>query len=105
MARARAIATRCFWPPESLLGDDGGQFSDRGKQYRAIIYYLNDQQKMEAEQSKENLMMSGRFKNPIITGILPSGEFYEAEEYHQEFYRKNQFRYALYRKSSGRDGY
>ena len=85
--------------------DDGGQFSDRGKQYKAIIYYLNDQQKMEAEQSKENLMMSGRFKKPIITGILPSGEFYEAEEYHQEFYRKNQFRYALYRKGSGRDAF
>lgn len=50
-------------------------------------------------------MMSGRFKKPIVTGILPTGKFYEAEEYHQEFYRKNQFRYALYRKGSGRDAF
>lgn len=85
--------------------DDGGQFSDRGGQYKAAIFYLNERQKQEAEQSKEALMMSGRFKKPIVTGILPSGKFYAAEEYHQEFYRKNQFRYALYRKGSGRDAF
>ncbi|MES1040668.1 peptide-methionine (R)-S-oxide reductase MsrB [Peribacillus simplex] len=85
--------------------DDDGQFSDRGKQYKAAIFYLNERQKQEAEQSKEDLMMSGRFMKPIVTGILPSGEFYAAEEYHQEFYRKNQFRYALYRKGSGRDAF
>lgn len=85
--------------------DDNGQFSDRGKQYKAAIFYLNERQKREAEQSREDLMMSGRFKKPIVTGILPSGEFYAAEEYHQQFYRKNQFRYALYRKGSGRDAF
>ncbi|MDM5292299.1 peptide-methionine (R)-S-oxide reductase MsrB [Peribacillus simplex] len=85
--------------------DDGGQFSDRGEQYKAAIFYLNERQKQEAEQSKEALMMSGRFKKPIVTGILPSGKFYAAEEYHQEFHRKNQFRYALYRKGSGRDAF
>ncbi|MDV7765560.1 peptide-methionine (R)-S-oxide reductase MsrB [Peribacillus sp. CSMR9] len=85
--------------------DDGGQFSDRGEQYKAAIFYLNERQKQEAEQSKEALMISGRFKKPIVTGILPSGKFYAAEEYHQEFHRKNQFRYALYRKGSGRDAF
>ncbi|MFE4130368.1 peptide-methionine (R)-S-oxide reductase MsrB [Peribacillus sp. YIM B13482] len=85
--------------------DDGGQFSDRGEQYKAAIFYLNERQKQEAEQSKEALMMSERFKMPIVTGILPSGKFYAAEEYHQEFHRKNQFRYALYRKGSGRDAF
>ncbi|RRN75069.1 peptide-methionine (R)-S-oxide reductase [Peribacillus simplex] len=85
--------------------DDGGQFSDRGEQYKAAIFYLNERQKQEAEQSKEALMMSGRFKKPIVTGILPSGKFYAAEEYHQEFHRKNQFRYALYRKGSGRGAF
>ncbi|MGE7186291.1 peptide-methionine (R)-S-oxide reductase MsrB [Peribacillus sp. NPDC006672] len=85
--------------------DDGGQFSDRGKQYKAAVFYLNERQKQEAEESKEALMLSGRFKKPIVTGILPSGKFYAAEEYHQEFHRKNQFCYALYRKGSGRDAF
>ncbi|MFD9626243.1 peptide-methionine (R)-S-oxide reductase MsrB [Peribacillus muralis] len=85
--------------------DDGGQFSDRGQPYKAAIFYHNERQKQEAERSKEELTMSGRFKKPIVTDILPSGQFYAAEEYHQQFYEKNQFRYSLYRKGSGREAF
>jgi peptide methionine sulfoxide reductase msrA/msrB len=79
--------------------DSEGQFKDRGSSYRTAIFYHNDTQKRLAETSKIELEKSGRFKEPIVTEILPAGEFYLAEEYHQEFHKKNAFRYALYKRS------
>jgi peptide methionine sulfoxide reductase msrA/msrB len=49
------------------------------------------------------LTASGQFKKPIITDILPLGEFYPAEDYHQNYYKKNPIRYKYYRFGSGRD--
>ncbi|HOF03790.1 MAG TPA: peptide-methionine (S)-S-oxide reductase MsrA, partial [Atribacterota bacterium] len=69
--------------------DDGGQFYDRGSQYRTAIFYHNDEQKKIAEQSKAELGNSGRFTGEIVTRILPVTEFYPAEEYHQDYYLKN----------------
>lgn len=85
--------------------DDGGQFSDRGNQYKSVIFYHNERQKQEAEESKVELIASNRFTEPIVTKILSAIVFFVAEDYHQDFYRKNQFRYALYRKGSGRDAF
>jgi peptide methionine sulfoxide reductase msrA/msrB len=83
--------------------DPGGQFVDRGEQYRSVIFYVDDVQKNAAEASKERLAASGFFKAPIATDILPLGSFYEAEEYHQDYYKKNSIRYRYYRSRSGRD--
>ena len=83
--------------------DPGGQFADRGSQYRSAIFYHNPEQKRLAEQSKEALNRSGKFTKPIVTEILPLGTFYEAEEYHQDYYKKNPIRYRYYRHGSGRD--
>ncbi|HEY3346387.1 MAG TPA: peptide-methionine (S)-S-oxide reductase MsrA [Nitrospirota bacterium] len=83
--------------------DGGGQFVDRGQQYRSAIFYLDDGQKKLAEKSKEDLQKSGRFKKPIVTQIVKASEFYNAEEYHQDYYKKNPFRYKFYRYRSGRD--
>jgi len=83
--------------------DKGGQFVDRGKQYRSAIFYSDEQQRRLAEQSKEQLAASGQFDKPIVTEILPLGDFYEAEEYHQDYYKKNPLRYRGYRAGSGRD--
>ena len=83
--------------------DDGGQFVDRGAQYTSAIFYHNNKQKILAQESKEALKKSGKFKNPIITPIRKAGPFYKAEEYHQDFYKKNSTRYHIYRFSSGRD--
>jgi len=84
--------------------DAGGQFVDRGNQYRSIIFYHNDEQKREAESSKEALEKSGRFDDrPIVTEIVPFTVFYPAEEYHQHYYKKNPIRYKFYRFNSGRD--
>ncbi len=83
--------------------DDGGQFADRGTQYRTAIFYHSDEQKNLAEESKAELERSGRYKRPIVTEILPMSEFYMAEEYHQDYYKKETLRYKSYRKHSGRD--
>ena len=85
--------------------DPGGQFVDRGQQYRPVIFYHNDEQKQVAENSKEALQKSGRYSKPIATEILPASQFYKAEEYHQDYYKKNPLRYTLYRLNSGRDHY
>lgn len=85
--------------------DAGGQFVDRGPQYATAIYYLNDEQKRQAEASKKAMDASGRFGKPIVTPIVPASTFYPAEEYHQDYYRKNPVRYWYYRSRSGRDDY
>ncbi len=83
--------------------DPGGQFVDRGDQYRSAIFYHDEEQKRLAEASKERLAQSGQFSKSIVTEITPLEKFYEAEEYHQDYYRKNPIRYKLYRYNSGRD--
>jgi peptide methionine sulfoxide reductase msrA/msrB len=83
--------------------DPGGQFVDRGSQYRTAIFYHNEEQKRLAEESKRKLETSGRFPKVIVTEILPFTEFYEAEEYHQDYYKKNPIQYRFYRSGSGRD--
>ncbi len=83
--------------------DEGGQFIDRGSQYRSAIFYLDEEQRRAAEQSREELAQSGRFKRPIVTEILPASNFYPAENYHQDYYKENPLRYRFYRNGSGRD--
>ena len=83
--------------------DAGGQFVGRGSQYRAAIFYHDEEQKRIAEESRAELEKSSRFSKPIATEIVPLTEFYTAEEYHQDYYRKNALRYKFYRYGSGRD--
>lgn len=83
--------------------DAGGQFVDRGQQYRSAIFYANDREKQLAEASKKSLAASGRFEKPLVTDILPLKKFYPAEDYHQDYYKKNPIRYKWYRSGSGRD--
>ena len=82
-----------------------GQFADRGSQYRTAIFYLDEKQKQAALQSKIELEESGKFKDPIVTQIVPADVFYPAEDYHQEYYKKNPFRYNSYKVGSGRAGF
>lgn len=85
--------------------DPGGQFVDRGKQYRSAIFYADEKQKRSAEESKKRLDKSGRYQKPVVTEIIRASKFYKAEDYHQDFHKKNPFRYRLYRLNSGRDRY
>ncbi|MFQ3332429.1 MAG: peptide methionine sulfoxide reductase msrA/msrB [Thalassomonas sp.] len=60
---------------------------DSGTQYRSVVFYHNDQQQKEAEQSKREQQAS--WENEIVTQILPASAFYRAEEYHQNYLNKN----------------
>ena len=83
--------------------DSGGQFVDRGSQYRSAIFYHDEEQKRLAQASKAALEKSGRFSRPIATEITMLTTFYRAEDYHQDYYQKNGLRYKFYRSGSGRD--
>lgn len=85
--------------------DAGGQFVDRGSQYKTAIFYQDQEQKRLAEESKAVLDKSGLFSKPVVTEILPLRDFYQAEDYHQDFFKTNPLRYNSYRDNSGRDSF
>lgn len=80
----------------------GGQFADLGHHYKTVIFYHDDQQKQEAEKSKEDLDRSRLYDKPIVTEIKKVETFYPAEDYHQYYYKKNPDHYNRYYKGSGR---
>jgi peptide-methionine (S)-S-oxide reductase len=63
------------------------QGADEGTQYRSVILYHNDAQKLAAEKSKAAAQKY--FKGPIVTEIVPFTKFYKAEGHHQEYYDNN----------------
>ena len=83
--------------------DGGGQFCDRGESYQTAIFVGNEEQRRLAEASRETLEQSTVLDAPVVTPIEMAGEFYPAEDYHQDYYRKNPVRYRFYRFSCGRD--
>jgi len=78
------------------------QFCDVGSEYRAEVFYHDEEQQRLAEQSKVDLVLSKPFKEPIVTQITTASAFYPAEEYHQHYYRKNPVRYEFYHYTCGR---
>jgi peptide-methionine (S)-S-oxide reductase len=78
------------------------QFCDVGSQYRSAIFYHSDEQKRLAMASKKTIDDSGRFKQPVVTEIVPAAPFYHAEEYHQDYYKKNPIRFKYYKFGCGR---
>ncbi|WP_457578051.1 peptide-methionine (R)-S-oxide reductase MsrB [Desulfomarina sp.] len=85
--------------------DDGGQFADRGAQYRTAIFYSSEEERKIALESKKEIDEAKIFNGPIVTAVLPVKQFYPAEEYHQDYYRKNILHYSLYKAGSGRSGF
>ncbi len=65
------------------------QGNDRGTSYRSAIFYGSDDEKKEAENFIDIVNTSKRWENPVVTTLEPLGEFYEAEEYHQDYLQKN----------------
>ena len=82
--------------------DAGGQFADRGSQYRPVIFYHNQRQQRLARQSKQALAESGTFSEPIVVKIEPLERFYTAEAYHQDYFKKHPEEYQRYYETSGR---
>ncbi|ERP30825.1 peptide-methionine (S)-S-oxide reductase MsrA [Chitinivibrio alkaliphilus] len=82
--------------------DAGGQFYDRGTQYKTAIFTDTETQQQVAEKSKRRLNQSGVFPVPVVTEIRRSAPFWPAEKHHQKFCRTHPRRYAAYADSSGR---
>jgi len=91
-----------FWHNVDPL-DAGGQFCDRGDQYRTAIFTYDDAQKQAALASKAKLDAGKQLPGKIVTEIVPAGTYTKAEEYHQDYYKKNPVRYSYYRHGCGRD--
>lgn len=85
--------------------DAGGQFADRGSQYRISIYYHNEAQKKIAEEYILEMTNSGKYEKPIVVEVLPASDFFLAEDNHQNYYKKQSQNYKGYYKGSGREAY
>ena len=83
--------------------DKGGQFCDRGSQYRPEIFVHTEEQRKAAEASKAALDASKKLQWPVIVPITAAGTFTKAEDYHQKFYKTNPGHYYRYRTGCGRD--
>ena len=64
------------------------QGPDVGAQYRSGIFYHSEEQRRIAEKVKEEVRISKKYSNPIVTEIVSAGPFYRAEEYHQRYFEK-----------------
>jgi len=82
-----------------------GQFTDTGPSYRAAIFYATPEEKKAADESREKLARSGKFKQPIVTDILPLTKFYPAEAYHQKYYQQNPDHFEAFENGSGRTAF
>lgn len=76
-----------FWDchdPTSL----NRQGPDMGSQYRSAVFYTDDEQRQQTEDSKDALDKSGKYESPIVTQIAAAPEYYPAEDYHQHYILK-----------------
>jgi peptide methionine sulfoxide reductase msrA/msrB len=85
--------------------DAGGQFYDRGPNYRTVVYWADEAERAAAEASLAALKKNGPFKAPLVTEVVKASAFHPAEDYHQDFARLNPVRYDGYRAASGRDDF
>jgi peptide-methionine (S)-S-oxide reductase len=87
------------------------QFCDTGSQYRSGIFYVNEEQKKLALESKDALNKGQAFgiakpvgfSKGVVTEVTEATKFWPAEAYHQDYYMKNPIRYKGYRYNCGRD--
>ena len=91
-----------FWHHTDVV-DNGGQFCDRGNQYRPAIFVHGADQKRIAQESKAALDKSGVLPAPVAVEITDATEFYPAEDYHQDYYKTHNLKYNFYRQGCGRD--
>ena len=91
-----------FWHGiDPTQGD--GQFCDRGRQYRSVVFVADERQRKLAEETKHAIEVAGVLHAPIVTQVLPATRFWPAEDYHQDFWKKDPLRYRSYRLGCGRD--
>ena len=81
--------------------DKYGQFCDKGKSYRSVIFYKNNNQKKVIQKSIAEIEQ--RFNSKVVTLLWKFDKFYQAEDYHQDYYQKNFLRYLAYKKACQRE--
>ena len=81
--------------------DQFGQFCDKGKSYRSVIFYQNQEQSKIIKESFNSI--EKKFNSKVVTLIWKFEKFYPAEDYHQDYYQKNFLRYLAYKKSCQRE--
>lgn len=79
------------------------QFCDYGPQYQTAIFYLDDEQRREAEEARDDAQRTNLLGAQVFTEIRPASEFYPAEEYHRQYYKKNPYHYQRYHEGCGRN--
>ncbi|GAB2699911.1 peptide-methionine (S)-S-oxide reductase MsrA [Mucilaginibacter koreensis] len=72
------------------------QGNDVGMSYRSAIFYLNDEQRQTAEQLIAEMEASGKWPGKIVTEVVPAGDFWDAEEEHQDYLQKNPYGYTCH---------
>ncbi|HYF61333.1 MAG TPA: bifunctional methionine sulfoxide reductase B/A protein [Herpetosiphonaceae bacterium] len=72
------------------------QGNDIGTQYRSAIFYHDEEQRAAAERMKQIVDRSGKWRNPVATEIVPAGQFYPAEDYHQDYLQKHRGGYTCH---------
>lgn len=82
--------------------DAAGQFCDKGKQYSAVIFAANEDERKTAQESLDALQSRHKDKK-VTVQVLKASEFYPAEDYHQDYAENNKIRYNMYRQGCGRD--
>lgn len=91
-----------YWRTTDVT-DGGGQFCDRGSQYRPVIFAHDAEQMKLATAGKAAIEASGKLPDPVAVEIAAAGAFTRAEDYHQDFYHKDPVRYITYRAGCGRE--
>ncbi len=81
--------------------DSGGQFCDRGEHYRSAIFYHDEEQRVEAELSKQQIQKI--LKRQVVTPVIELDLFSVADEEDQDFHKKNPARYKQYKMKCGRE--
>ena len=81
--------------------DKYGQFCDKGKSYRSVVFFENKYQKKIIQKSI--LEIEKRFNSKVVTLLWEFDKFYQAEDYHQDYYQKNFLRYLAYKKACQRE--
>lgn len=83
--------------------DPNGQFCDMGDSYRTAVFVSNPEERAIVEAEIAEIEASGELGEPVVTKVRLLGQFWDAEDYHQDYYIKQPGRYQLYRNACGRD--
>jgi peptide-methionine (S)-S-oxide reductase len=67
------------------------QGADVGTQYRSVVFYVDEEQKRQAESLIKELNDANSFGRPVVTTVEPLKEFYPAEDYHRKYYANNSY--------------